>query len=202
MRRIAFRPLLLLLAVAALLLGACADDGELGGPTVGGSLAAKIGSFEYTSAELEDEVEQWAESEAFLAQAVGIPDAGEEGRRSADLVAIVVEHRVISEQSRQLAQQTGYEPTSDDVEAILSQLEQGFVDPATGESIFGELDPDFRRQLGRDFAYQQNLQNIDPSVVDVPEVTVNPRYGSFLDQDRGIGRVLPPAGPLPATPSA
>ena len=187
----------LLLAVGALLLGACADDGELGGPTFGGSLAASVGSFEYTSAELEGEVEEWAVNPNFMTQVLGIADIGRDGRRSADVVSFVLSHRVLTEQSRQLAEDTGYEPSQEEVDALVSQIDQAFVDPSTGGALFQVYDEDFRQRLGRDFAYQQNLQTVDATGSEVPAVDVNPRYGSFENQDRGIGRVNPPVGPLP-----
>lgn len=194
--RIARIPVLLL-AISALLLGACADDGELGGPTFGGSLAASVGSFEYTNADLEGEVEAWAVNPNFMTQVLGIADVGREGRRSSDLVSFVLSHRVLTEQSRQLAEATGYEPSPEEIDALVSQIDQAFVDPGTGGALFQVYDEDFRQRLGRDFAYQQNLQTVDATGVEVPEVDVNPRYGSFENQDRGVGRVNPPAGPLP-----
>lgn len=194
MRR--FRFPLFLLAVLGLLAGACAQDGELGGPDIGGSLAASIGSFDYTSAELQTEVEAWASNPAFLSQVLEIPDLGMPGRRSADVVAFVLSHRVISEQARQVAPEL--EPTEADVAALLDQLDQAFPDPETGEPLFQVYDEEFRRSLARDFIFQQNLSSIDPAAVAVPDVTINPRYGSFEDQDRGLGRVVPPSGPVPA----
>lgn len=186
----------LLVAVAALVLGACAEDGELGGPTLGGSLAASVGSFEYTNADLENEVEEWAANPDFMTQVLRVADIGSEGRRSSELVSFVLSHRILTEQSRQLAEGTGYEPAQEEVDALVSQIDQAFVDPA-GESLFQLYDEDLRQRLGRDFAYQQNLQTVDATGVEVPEVDVNPRYGSFENQDRGIGRVDPPTGPLP-----
>jgi hypothetical protein len=189
---------LLLLTVFGLLVGACSDDGELGGPTVGGALAARIGSFEYTSADLEAEVEKWAENPNFLAEAVGITDLGRPGRRSSALVTFVLSHRVVSEQSRLLASAAGYEPSPEEISALLGQVDQTFVDPSTGGPLFQVYDEEFRERLGRDFAYQQNLQVVDATTAQVPEVTINPRYGTFQNQDRGIGRVNPPDGPRPA----
>lgn len=192
---------LLLLATFGLVLGACSDDGELGGPTVGGALAARIGSFEYTSADLEDEVEQWAQSPGFLTEAVGVSDLGRPGRRSSEFVAFVLSHRVVSEQSRQLARAAGYEPSPEEISGLLGQVDQTFLDPGTGGPLFQGYGDDFRQRIGRDFAYQQNLQNVDAASADVAEVMINPRYGTFEDQDRGLGRVTPPEGPRPA-PSA
>lgn len=187
----------LLVAVGALVLGACAGDGELGGPAVGGSLAASVGSFEYTTADLEREVEEWAVNPDFLTQVLGVTDIGDEGRRSADVVSFVLSHRILTEQSRQLTEDAGYEPSQQEIDALVSQIDQAFVDPDDGGPLFQVYDEDFRQRLGRDFAYQQNLQTVDATGVEVPEVDVNPRYGSFENQDRGIGRVNPPAGPLP-----
>ena len=189
---------LILLLVAALTMGACADDGELGGPSIGGALAASVGSFEYTASDLEDEVDAWASSPDFLAEVLQITDVGEPGRRNAELVAFVLSHRIITEQARQLAEETGYEPTEQDVDALVAQIDQSFTDPATGRSSFQRYSEEFRRQLGTDFSYQQNLSTIDPETVTVPDVSVNPRFGTFEDQDRGLGQVVTPAGPVPA----
>ena len=196
--RIRLRLSLLLLAVLGLAAGACSDDGELGGPSIGGTLAASVGSFEYTASDLEDEVEAWASNPDFLAQVLQITDVGEPGRRSADLTAFVLSHRIITEQGRQIAEATGYEPSDQEVDALIAQIDQAFADPASGESSFQAYSEDFRRQLGRDFSYQQNLSTVDPETADVPDVAVNPRFGTFQDQDRGLGQVLTPTGPAPA----
>jgi hypothetical protein len=193
--RLRFRLPLLVLAVFGLVAGACTDEGELGGPNVGGSLAATVGSFDYTTGDLQDEVEQWAINPLFLGQVLQIADVGVEGRRSADLVAFVLSHRVITAQARQLAAATGFEPTDADVVAILEQLDQAFPAPGTGGPLFQVYDDEFRRQLAVDFLFQQHLSTLDPSTLDVPEVQINPRYGSFVDEDRGLGRVVPPSGP-------
>ncbi len=197
LRLTSFRLPVLLVAVFGLLVGACATDGELGGPAVGGSLAASVGSFGYTSAELEDEVEAWAVNPNFMTQVLGITDIGDSGRRSSELVSFVLSHRVLTEQSRQLAEAGGYEPTQEEIDTLVAQIDQAFVDSSTGGPLFRVYDEAFRQRLGRDFAYQQNLQTVEATDLQAPEVEVNPRYGSFEDQDRGIGRVNPPAGPLP-----
>lgn len=189
---------LVLLVLFGLVAAGCADDSELGGPTVGGALAASVGSFQYTTADLEAEVEQWAANPAFMTQVLQIPDVGAPGRRNADFVAFVLSHRVLSEQSRQMAaESTGYQPSEGEIAALLDQIDAAFPDPGTGGPLFQAYDDEFRQGLGVDFAYQQNLGTIDPSTTEPPEVTINSRYGSFEDQDRGIGRVSPPNGPLP-----
>lgn len=200
MRRSAPRILLSVIAALCLLVGACADDGELGGPDFGGTLAAKVGSFEYTASELEDEVERWASNPEFMRQVLGVEDLGEPGRPSSAVVSFVLTHRVLSEQSRQLVADQGGEPTDEEVSSLLDQIDQAFVGPE-GEPLFQGYGEEFRRRLGVDFAYQQGLQTVDASTAEVPEVEINPRYGSFENQDRGIGRVVPPDGPEPA-PSA
>ena len=194
------RPLLVLLVVLGSAFGACSGDGELGGPSIGGTLAASVGSFEYSASELEDEVEEWASNPAFLSQVLQITDPGQPGRRSADLVAFVLSHRIISEQGRQLA--GDYEPSDEEIDALIAQIDQAFADPATGASAFQAYSEEFRRQLGADFSYQQNLSTVDPETAEVPEVAVNPRYGEFQDQDRGLGQVVTPDGPVqPLTPA-
>ena len=191
------RPLLVLLVVLASVLGACSGDGELGGPSVGGSLAASVGPFEYTSEQLEDEVEEWASNPAFLSEVLQIADPGQRGRRSADLVAFVLSHRIITEQARQVA--PDYEPSGEEIDALIAQIDQAFANPNTGQSAFQGYSETFRRQLGADFSYKQNLSTVDPESVRVPEVAVNPRYGEFQDQDRGLGQVVAPAGPVQPT---
>jgi hypothetical protein len=194
------RPVLILLVALGTALGACSGDGELGGPALGGTLAASVGSFQYSASDLEDEVEQWASNPAFLSQVLQITDPGQPGRRSADLVAFVLSHRIISEQGRQLA--GDYEPSDEEIDALIAQIDQAFADPATQESAFRGYSEEFRRQLGVDFSYQQNLSAVDPESVTVPEVAVNPRFGAFQDQDRGLGQVVTPDGPVqPLTPA-
>ena len=197
MRRPPLRPLLLLLAVLGTTLGACTDDAELGGPRLGGTAAASIGSFRYSTADLEDEVEDWASNPEFLAQVLQIEDVGSANRRPAQLVAFVLSHRVITEQAKQLAEATGFELADGQVDQLLTEIDGSFPDPTTGEPLFGRYRDQFRRRVATDFVFQQNLANIDPSSVQVPDVAVNPRYGSFEDQDRGLGRVVPPSGPAP-----
>ena len=87
MTRRRIRPTLTLLLVLGLAAGACADDGELGGPRVGGALAASVGPSEYTAADLEDDVDALAANPEFVNQAVGLPEVGEPGRRPSQLVA-------------------------------------------------------------------------------------------------------------------
>lgn len=196
MRRPRSRPLLLLLLVviAGFALGACSGDGELGGPNLGGSLAASIGSFEYTSADLEDEVEQWASNPDFLAQALQISEIGEAHRRPSQLVAFVLYHRVLSERGRQVAEAQGFAPTDDQLEGLIQEVDGAIPDPATGEPLFRRYTDEFRRQLARDFAYQSQL---DPSTP-APKIAINPRYGEYVEDGSGLGQVVPPTGPRPA----
>lgn len=184
----------MLIVISALVLGACGGDGELGGPNLGGSLAASIGPFDYTSADLEDEVEQWASNPDFLAQALQISELGEAARRPSQLVAFVLYHRVLSERGRQVAEQQGFEPTPDQIEGLIQEVDQAIPDPATGEPLFRRYSDDFRRQLARDFAYQSQL---DPSAP-APKIAINPRYGSYVEDGSGLGQVVPPTGPRPA----
>ncbi len=191
----------LLLALLALVGAGCADDGELGAPTLGGTVAMQVGSFEYTNADLQDEVEAWAQNPAFLSQVVGITDVGVQGRRSSELVTYVLSHRAISELAALLAPTNGFEVSDDAIQAILDQVDSSFPDPSTGGPLFQVYSEDFRTQIGRDFVLQGNLLDpetgIDLDSVAVPSVEVNPRYGEFQDLDRGLGQVVPPAGAAP-----
>lgn len=184
-----------------LLLGACAGDGELGGPRLGGSAAARIGDHTVSSAELQAEVEKWASNPAFL-QLIGVADVGVPGRRSSDVVAFVLSNRIVSEQARQIAAQTGAEPTDAEIDALIGQIDAGFTDPGTGAPLFQLYSDEFRHELGTDLAYQSVLQNVDPATVEVPDVAVSSRYGTFVDQGGGFGQVMPPEGPLPAPAAA
>ena len=194
MRRPRSRPLLLLFVLATLVLGACGEDGELGGPSFGGSLAARVGPFEYTSAELQDEVEQWASNPDFLAQALQISELGEANRRPSQLVAFVLYHRVLSERGRLLAEAEGFTPTDDQLDGLIQEVDGAIPDPATGEPLFRRYSDEFRRQLARDCAYQSRL---DPSAP-APKIAINPRYGDYVEDGSGLGQVVPPTGPRPA----
>ncbi len=187
MRRILTRLPLLLLVVVGLVTAGCSDRAELGGPTVGGALAASIGSYQYTTSDLEAEIETWASDETMAQQAFGLSDLGAPGRRNADFVAAVLSFRVIAQQSRQLGAATGFTPAPDQVSQAVDQL----------KANFSNYDDAFLTALAEDLLYQQNLSSIDPSTVDVPDVVVNPRYGTFRDQGSGIGVVDPPSGPRP-----
>lgn len=206
MRRTASRLPLLLVALLGLVAAGCADDGELGGPSLGGAVAMQVGDFSYTTADLEDEVEAWAANPVFLTQVVGITDLGAEGRRSSELVTYVLSHRVLSQIGEQLASENGFEATDDAIQGVIAQVDSTFPDPSTGGPLFGTYEEDFRVQIGRDFVLQDNLLNpesgIDLDSVDVPSVEVNSRYGSFQDLDRGLGQVVPPSGarPQPSPP--
>lgn len=189
---------LLIVAVLGLLVSGCADDGEIGGPSVGNAVAMRVGDFTYTVADLEEEVELWASNPVFLNQVVQIGDLGTEGRRSAALVTYVLSHRVLSELGRQLAGDD-LDVSDDAVEAIVTQVDQQFPDPTTGGPLFGAYDDAFRNQIGTDFVYQDNLLGggVDLDSADVPEVGVNPRFGEYQDLDRGLGQVIPNEGPRP-----
>ena len=137
-------PLLLLVAVLGLVAGACAGDGALGGPSLGGTPAAVVGDEVIANGDLEDEVESWASNEPML-QAIGVQVLGAEGRRPSDLVAFVLTHRLVSEQARELlgedfARRGGEEQQpSDRVDFALlrRQLERRFA----GETVeIGEVE--------------------------------------------------------------
>ena len=214
------RPFLRLPLVAAVLLsllaGACGDDGELGGPTVGGTPAASIGEHAVTNGDLEDEVESWASNPAML-QAIGVQDLGVAGRRGQDLVSFVLSHRVVSEQARLMladARQAASdgeidltelgvdgealaEPSDEEIDSVLEELDRQFTSPQ-GEQVFQGFDEEFRRQLARDLAYQERLQTVLQLGIEAPEVEVSPRYGTAQVLQGGIAQVLPPTGPRPA----
>jgi hypothetical protein len=208
--------LLVLLAALGLLAGACAGEGELGGPTLGGTPAAVVGDHAVSTGDLRDEVEQWASNPPML-QAIGVQSLGSAGRRPTSLVSFVLSHRVVSEQARIMLadardraesgeldlDELGVdgellaEPTDDEVSSILDQIDQQFTGPE-GFSVFRGFDDDFRRTLGRDLAYQDRLQQLVQLGVDAPQVSVNPRYGRAEVLQAGIVQVLAPTGPRPA----
>jgi hypothetical protein len=217
--RIIRRPRLLpalALLVLSLVAGACAGDGELGGPTIGGTPAAMVGDEAVSSDELADEVEAWAANPAML-QAIGVPGVGQEGRRAFALVTFVLSHRIVSEQAeamlaeaRDLAASDQVdlaeigvsgaalaEPTDQEVDAILQQLDQQFTTP-DGREIFADYPEQFRRRLARDLAFQDRLQFPLQLGVDAPEVSVNPKYGTPEVLQGGIVQVVGPVGPRPA----
>ncbi len=197
MRRLPFRLPLAFLALAALLLAGCADEGEIGGPTIGGSLAVTVGDFQYTHADLEAEIEQWATDPAVPGQAFGVPEIGEPGRRSALFVSTILQFRIFSEQSRQLGRATGFEPDPADVAQFVTELRTNFIDQATGAPLLSDYPDEFLESLAADIIYGENLNSIGAPPVDVPVVGLNPRYGTFEDTGRGLGTVNPPSGPLP-----
>ena len=213
-------PLLLLLALLGLLAGACAGDGELGGPSVGGTPAAVVGDHVVSNADLADETERWASNPAML-QGIGLQDIGTPGRRTTSLVAFVLSHRIVSEQARLMLADARRradrgefdlagagvdgealaEPSETEVDAVLEQLDQQFTGP-DGVSVFRDFDEAFRRQLARDLAYQERLEQVLQLPLDAPEVSVNPRWGIVRELQGGIVQVVPPAGPVPSLGAA
>lgn len=211
------RSLLVVLVAALVLLGgACAGDGELGGPALGGTPAAVVGDDSVSNADLRDEVEQWASNPAMLQQ-IGIADLGTEGRRTTELVSFVLSHRIVSEQARlmlldarrraedgevDLAEvgvdgEVLSEPGDEEIAAILEQLDQQFTSPEGG-SLFQLFDEGFREALARDLAYQDRLQTIVQLGVEAPEVSVSPRFGRAEVLQGGIVQVVAPTGPVPS----
>lgn len=214
-RRPRLLPLLALLALT-LFAGACAGDGELGGPNIGGTPAAIIGDETVSSDDLADEVETWASNPAML-QAIGVTEVGEEGRRASALVSFVLSHRIVSEQARamlaearDLAASSGVDlaevgidggaladPGEQEVDNLLQQLDQQFTTPQ-GEEIFAAYPEEFRRRLALDLAFQERLQLPLQLGVEAPEVSVNPKYGTPEVLQGGIVQVVSPVGPRPA----
>lgn len=208
--------LVLALLSLTLLAGACAGDGELGGPTIGGTPAATVGDEAVSNDQLADEVEAWAANPAML-EAIGVGDIGDEGRRTAAVVTFVLSHRIVTEQARaMLVEARGLaarnevdlaemgvsgealsDPTDEEVDAILQQLDQQFTSPE-GEQVFAAYPADFRRDLARDLAFQERLQFPVQLGVEAPEVSVNPKFGTAEVLQGGIVQVVPPVGPRPA----
>lgn len=195
--RTARRAPFVLVALLALVGGACGGTGELGGPTPGGTVAAKVGDVEITNAALEDETELWALNPEFL-QAVGVEDPGRPGRRTTALTSFVLSHRILSEQAKQLSAATGYTPTQDEVDQVIASIDQNFTAPGAAGSLFEVYPEPFRQRLGHDLAYQNNLQNQFGPDTTAPDVEVNPRYGRADVLDGGLVQVSPPTGPLPS----
>ena len=198
MPRRRIRPALTLLLALGLLAGACADDGEVGGPRIGGALAASVGPFEYTTADLEDDVDTLAANPEFVSQAIGLPEVGEPGRRPSQLVAFTLLFKARAERGRQVAGETdGVEPPTDaQIDQLVSDLDQQYVS-VEGDSLYQRFPERFRRQFAEDFAYFGFLAQVDPSSTDLPPVGINPRYGTFVAGSDGLGTVLPPEGPAP-----
>lgn len=208
--------LVLALLSLTLLAGACAGDGELGGPTIGGTPAATVGDDTVSNGDLADEVEAWAANPAML-QAIGVGDIGDEGRRTAAIVTFVLSHRIVTEQARAMLVEARdlaarnevdlaemgvsgealADPTDEEVDAILQQLDQQFTSPE-GEQVFAAYPADFRRDLARDLAFQERLQFPLQLGVEAPEVSVNPKFGTAEVLQGGIVQVVPPVGPRPA----
>lgn len=208
--------LVLALLSLTLLAGACAGDGELGGPTIGGTPAATVGDETVSNDQLADEVEAWAANPAML-QAIGVGDIGDEGRRTSAVVTFVLSHRIVTEQARAMLVEARdlaarnevdlaemgvsgealADPTDEEVDAILQQLDQQFTSPE-GEQVFAAYPADFRRDLARDLAFQERLQFPLQLGVEAPEVSVNPKFGTAEVLQGGIVQVVPPVGPRPA----
>lgn len=206
-------PLLVLLALVGLLAGACAGEGKLGGPDIGGTAAAVVGDHAISAAELSDEVEQWAGNPGML-EVLGIGDTGSEGRRSSQLVSFVASHRVVSEQARQLLADareqadTGEldlaalgvdgsalaEPGDEEVDGIITQLGQQYEQIA-GDDVFAAFDEDFQRTLAHDLAHQDRLALLLELGLEAPTAAVNPRYGDAQVLQGGLTQVMPHEGP-------
>lgn len=214
-RRLRLLPALALLAVS-LVAGACAGDGELGGPSIGGTPAATIGDETVSTGELADEVEAWAENPAML-ELIQVPAIGEEGRRATPLVSFVLSHRILSEQARAMLEEARElaasneldlaemgvsgealsDPGEQEVDAIIQQLDQQFTTP-DGQQVFSRYPEGFQRRLARDLAFQERLQVALQLGVEAPDVSVNPKFGTTEELQGGIVQVVAPEGPRPA----
>lgn len=214
-RRSRLLPALALLALS-LVAGACAGDGELGGPTIGGTPAATVGDETVSSGELSDEVEAWAANPAML-EAIGVPEIGTEGRRASSLVSFVLSHRVVSEQARAMLAEARdqaaanevdlaemgvdgealADPSEEEIDGILAQLDEQLTTP-DGQQIFGDYPDEFRRRIATDLAFQERLQLPLQLGIEAPDVSVNPKYGTTQVLQGGIVQVVAPEGPRPA----
>lgn len=214
-RRLRLLPVAALLALS-LLGAACGGDGELGGPAIGGTPAATIGDDSISSGDLADEVEAWAANPTML-EAIGVPDIGTAGRRATALVSFVLSHRIVSEQARAMLAEARdlagsgeidlaeagvdgealSDPSDEEIDAILTQLEQQFTSPEGGPLLAG-YPAEFRRSLARDLAFQERLQLPLQLGVEAPGVSVNPRYGTAEVLQGGLVQVTSPTGPRPA----
>lgn len=186
----------LVLVVLGLVATGCADDGELGGPQIGGSSAASIGNVDLTSADLEAEVEAWASNPGFVGEAIGLTELGAPGRRSGDLVAFVLGFRIVTEQAKQLADEQGVPINDGAIDQGIQQLDAQFTDPSTGTPLFAGYSDDFRREIVTSLAWQDTLNQTLAAGGEPPPASVNPRYGNAVDVGSGIVQVERPSGPL------
>lgn len=190
MRSVRSRLLAVLVAALAVLGTACAEDGELGGPAVGGSSAAVVGDSQLSHGELSDLVDDWASNPEFLAVATSVTDVGEPGRRPAALVNFALNFWLQSEQGRL---SVGDEATAaSEAQSNLQNLTQQFP-------TFGDFDESFQMVIAEALSHQNALVTaVNQGVpVDVPGVEVSSRYGSTNELPSGVVGVDPPTGPLP-----
>lgn len=180
--------LAVVLAVLGLLGAACTDDGEVGGPAVGGSAAVSVGDAQLSHSDLADLVDDWAANPDFLATAVGVTDLGEPGRRPAALVNFVLNFWAQSEQARQ--SESALETPSDDASTVITGLSQQY--PA-----FAQYDESFQTVIADALSAQNGLIGAlnQGLPVEVPPVEVSSRYGDAVDTGVGVFTIEPPAGP-------
>lgn len=180
-----------LVAVLALVGSACTDDGEVGGPAVGGSAAVSVGDTQLSHSDLAGLVDDWALNPQFLATAVGLTDLGQPGRRPAEFVNFVVNFWVRTEQARQSVA-VGQAPT-DDAATVITGLTQQYPE-------FAQYDESFQAEFAEALSVQNALIGaVNQGVpVDVPPVEVSSRYGAATDIGVGVFNIQPPAGPKAA----
>lgn len=189
------RIFVVLLAALALFAGACVDDGELGGPSVGGSFAVSVGERSLTHRDLAAMVDDWAANPDFLGDAVGITELGTPGARPADLVNFVLTFWLLAEQAEVVV------PVLDpsfDLDGETAATVQGL---AAQIPTFGDYDEDFQRQIARWDVAQRALSELvqqGPADFEVPDVEVNPRYGTAVEVGAGLRSVELPEGPRAA----
>lgn len=190
MRSPRFRLLVVLITVVAFLGGACVDDGELGGPSIGGSAAVSIGDVQLSHGELADLVDRWAPNADFLAVAAQVSDVGTEARRPAAFVNFALNFWIRTEQGRFATAGQANLDVEGQIDQVISTLTQQ-------APSFADYDEDFQRSVAESLVYQQALSDmVSQGVeVDLPSAEVSPRYGTIIELGRGIYGVEPPAGP-------
>lgn len=182
----------------ALFATACVDDGELGGPSVGGASAVSVGDVALSHGDLAAMVDRWAANPQFIGIVAGFTDVGEPGRRPADLVNFVLSFWVQAEQARAIV------PSVDPSFDIAAETDAAIQGLGSQFPTFANYDAEFQSEVAEAAAYQSVLASmVGQGTIDfqVPRVEVNPRYGSTIDVGAGLVAVQPPEGPRAEAPT-